>query len=241
MGTEDRPGEDRSASEGPASEGPASERVRLRRGAHNGVYEHGSVLAVLDAGMIAHVGVTTAEGPFVIPMAYGRSDDSLYLHGSVANAALRAADGADVCVTVTIVDGLIVGRSPFHNSMQYRSVVVRGRARRVRDDAEQLDALRRVSDHVVATWDGSRPPTVDELARTMVIAVPLVEVSAKVRIGGPVDEPEDLDGPHWGGSVPIIATFGDAVPSPDLRGGTTVPSPVAALAGTRVHGPTTGP
>ncbi|MDQ3739221.1 MAG: pyridoxamine 5'-phosphate oxidase family protein [Actinomycetota bacterium] len=229
-----------STDEPQVDEGPASDRVRLRRGAHNGVYEHEAVLAVLDAGLIAHVGVVTADGPIVIPMAYGRSDDEIYLHGSVANAALRAADGADVCVTVTVIDGLIVGRSPFHNSMQYRSVVVRGLARRVRDDAEHVDALRRVSNHVVATWNGARPPTADELRRTMVIAVPLVELSAKVRTGGPADEPEDLEGPHWGGSVPIVATFGDAVPSPDLPPGIAVPSPVAALAGSAVHAPTDG-
>lgn len=219
---------------------PASDRVRLRRGVHNGVYEHEAVLAVLDAGLIAHVGVATADGPIVIPMAYGRSDGELYLHGSVANAALRAADGADVCATITVVDGLIVGRSPFHNSMRYRSVVVRGRARRVSDAAEQVDALRRVSDHVVATWGEARPPTADELRRTMVIAVPLVEVSAKVRTGGPADEPEDLDGPHWGGAVPIVVTFGDAVPSPDLAPGIDVPPSVAALAGIAVHPPTDG-
>lgn len=222
-------------------DGPASDRVRLRRGANNGVYERQAVLDVLDAGLIAHVGVATDDGPIVIPMAYGRSDDSLYLHGSVANAALRAADGTDVCVTVTVIDGLIIGRSPFHNSMQYRSVVVRGRARRLQDDAERVDALRRVSNHVVATWDQARPPTADELRRTMVIAVPLLEMSAKVRTGGPVDEPEDLDGRHWGGSVPIISTFGDAVPSPDLRPGVGVPSPVSALDGTAVHGSTTRP
>jgi nitroimidazol reductase NimA-like FMN-containing flavoprotein (pyridoxamine 5'-phosphate oxidase superfamily) len=210
---------------------PASERVRLRRGANRAEYDRDAILAVLDAGMIAHVGVVTDDGPIVIPMAYGRDDEWLYVHGSVANAALRAAAGTDVCVTVTIVDGMIVGRSPFHNSMNYRGVVVRGRARRVDDPAEHMAALRIVSDHVMPTWDTGRPPTEDEIRKTMVIAVPLVEMSAKIRPGGPIDEPEDLDGPHWGGQVPIRSTWEAPVDSPDLRADVEPPAGIAALVG----------
>ena len=140
-------------------------------------------------------------------MAYGRDDEWLYLHGSVANAALRAAVGQDICVTVTILDGIVVGRCPFHNSMNYRGVVVRGTARRVDDPDEHMTALRLVSDHVVATWDTGRPPSDAEIRKTMVIAVPLVEMSAKIRAGDPVDEPEDLDGPHWAGHVPIRSVW----------------------------------
>jgi uncharacterized protein len=210
---------------------PASERVRLRRGANRAEYDRDAILAVLDAGMIAHVGVVTDDGPIVIPMAYGRDDEWLYVHGSIANAALRAAVDADICITVTILDGMVVGRCPFHNSMNYRGVVVRGRARRVDDPAEHMAALRIVSDHVMPTWDTGRPPTEDEIRKTMVIAVPLVEMSAKVRPGGPIDEPEDLDGPHWGGQVPIRSTWEAPVDSPDLRADVEPPAGIAALVG----------
>ena len=210
---------------------PATDRVRVRRGAERADYDRQAIFDVLDAGLIAHVGVATDEGPMVIPMAYGRTDDWLYLHGSVANAAMRAAAGRDVCVTVTIVDGLIVGRSPFHNSMNYRGVIVRGVARMVDDPDEHLDALRRVSDHVVATWDTGRSPTPTEIRRTMVLAVPLVEMSAKIRPGGPADEPEDLDGPHWGGQVPIRAVWEPPISSADLAAGIETPAAIAALAG----------
>jgi nitroimidazol reductase NimA-like FMN-containing flavoprotein (pyridoxamine 5'-phosphate oxidase superfamily) len=210
---------------------PASDRVRLRRGAIRAEYDHDAILAVLDAGMVAHVGVVTDDGPIVLPMAYGRDDEWLYVHGSVANAALRAAVGTDICITVTIVDGMIVGRSPFHNSMNYRGVVVRGRARRVDDLAEHMAALRLVSDHVIPTWETGRPPSDVEIRKTMVIAVPLVEMSAKVRTGGPIDQPEDLDGPHWAGQVPLRATWDAPVDSPDLPAGVPVPPGIAALTG----------
>jgi nitroimidazol reductase NimA-like FMN-containing flavoprotein (pyridoxamine 5'-phosphate oxidase superfamily) len=210
---------------------PASDRVRVRRGAIRAEYDRAEIFGVLDAGLIAHVGVVTDSGPIVLPMAYGRSDEWLYLHGSAANAALRAAAGCDVCVTVTIVDGLVVGRSPFHNSMNYRGVVVRGTARLVDTRDEHLDALRLVSDHVVATWDSGRPPTELEIRKTMVIAVPLVEMSAKIRTGDPIDEPEDLDGPHWAGHVPIRSVWEPAVSASDLPRGVDVPPAIASLDG----------
>jgi uncharacterized protein len=210
---------------------PASDRVRLRRMAYRGTYDRTAVTDVLDAGMIAHVGVVTDEGPVVMPMAYGRSDDDLYLHGSVANAALRAAIGRDVCVTVTIVDALVVGRTPFHNSMNYRSVVVRGTARLIEEPGELMAALQAVSDHVVPTWETGRPPNPTELRQTLVVAVPLIEVSAKVRSGGPIDDPADLDGPHWAGHVPIRRAWEHPLPSDDLPDGVTVPTGIAALAG----------
>jgi nitroimidazol reductase NimA-like FMN-containing flavoprotein (pyridoxamine 5'-phosphate oxidase superfamily) len=210
---------------------PASDRVRLRRGANRAEYDRAAVFAVLDAGLIAHVGVTTPDGPIVLPMAYGRTDDWLYVHGSVANAALRAAVGQDICITVTIVDGMVVGRCPFHNSMNYRGVVVRGVARRVDDPAEHLAALRLVSDHVMPTWDSGRAPNTTEIRQTMVVAVPLVEVSAKIRGGDPIDEAADLDGPHWAGHVPIRSVWEAAVDSADLPAGVAVPDGIARLAG----------
>ncbi len=210
---------------------PASDRVRVRRGAIRAEYDRAAIFEVLDAGLIAHVGVVTDSGPVVLPMAYGRNDDWLYLHGSAANAALRAAAGCDVCATITIVDGIVVGRSPFHNSMNYRGVVIRGVARRVDDPDEHLEALRLVSDHVVETWDTGRPPTELEIRKTMVIAVPLVEMSAKIRTGDPIDEPEDLDGPHWAGHVPIRSQWATPVGSGDLPDGIAVPSAIASLDG----------
>jgi uncharacterized protein len=213
---------------------PASDRVRLRRGANRAEYDRDAILAVLDAGMIAHLGVVTDEGPIVLPMAYGRTDEWLYVHGSVANAALRAAAGQDICITVTIVDGMVVGRCPFHNSMNYRGVVVRGQAREVDDPDEHLAALRLVSDHVMPTWDSARRPSAAEIRKTMVIAVPLVEMSAKIRAGDPIDEPDDVDGPHWAGHVPLRTTWEDPVDSADLPVGVSVPVGISALAGTTV-------
>ena len=189
---------------------------------------------MLDAGLIAHVGVVTDEGPIVLPMAYGRTDDWLYVHGSAANAALRAAVGRDICVTITIVDGLVVGRSAFHNSMNYRGVVIRGVARRVDDRHEHLEALRLVSDHIVATWATGREANELEIRKTMVIAVPLLEMSAKIRTGDPIDEPEDLDGPHWAGHVPIRSSWEPPVGALDLPAGVEVPPAIASLDGRRV-------
>ncbi len=211
--------------------GPASDRVRLRRGAIRAEYDRDEIFAVLDAGLVAHVGVTTPDGPIVLPMAYGRTDEWLYVHGSAANHALRAAAGTDICITVTILDGLVVGRSPFHNSMNYRGVVVRGMARRVDDAGEHIEALRLVSDHVVATWDTGRPPNEAEIRKTMVIAVALTEMSAKIRAGDPIDEPDDLDGPHWAGHVPLTTTWQTPVDSSDLSTGIAVPAAIAALRG----------
>ena len=213
---------------------PASDRVRLRRGAIRAEYDRDAILAVLDAGLIAHVGVTTDEGPIVLPMAYGRDDEWLYVHGSVANAALRAAAGHDICITVTIVDGMVVGRCPFHNSMNYRGVVVRGLARKVDDPDEHLRALKLVSDHVMPTWDSAREPNATEIRKTVVIAVPLHEMSAKIREGDPIDEPEDVAGPHWAGHVPLTTTWEAPVDSGDLPAGIPVPDGIAVLAGQRV-------
>lgn len=213
---------------------PASDRVRLRRGAIRAEYDRDAIFEVLDAGLIAHVGVATADGPIVLPMAYGRTDEWLYVHGSVANAALRAAVGHDICITVTIVDGMVVGRCPFHNSMNYRGAVVRGVARKVEDPAEHIAALRLVSDHVMPTWDSGREPNEQEIRQTMVVAVALVEMSAKIRGGDPIDEPADVDGPHWAGHVPIRSVWEAAVDSSDLPRGIPVPGGIAARVGQQV-------
>lgn len=216
---------------------PASDRVRLRRGAARGDHDPATVRSILRAGLVAHVGVDTPDGPLVLPMAYGLTETALYLHGATANGLLRGAHEREVCVTVTIVDGLVVARSPFHHSMNYRSVVVRGRARLVDDPDEHLLALRLVTDHVVETWATTRPPSPTELRRTQVVAVPLDEASAKVRSGDPVDDPADLHGPHWAGVVPVITQFGAPVPSRDLRHSAAPPTALAELAERPSSGP----
>ena len=193
-------------------------------------YGRDDVLGILDSGLIAHVGVTTADGPLVLPMAYGRDGDWLYLHGAAANHLLNTGDGHEVCVTVTHLDGLVMARTPFHNSMNYRSVVVRGRARRILDDQRRLYALKLITDHVVAHWDLVRPPSQLDLRKTMVLELPLAEASAKVRTGDPVDEPGDIAGPWWAGVVPITTRFETPVASADLVGDGQPPAPIAALA-----------
>ncbi len=224
----DRPPSDRS----PSDRAP-SDRTTLKRGANRAAYAQDDVKAVLDAGLVAHVGVNTEHGVIVLPMAYGRTDDTIYLHGSAANAMLRAGADTDICVTVTLVDGLVVARSAFHNSMNYRSVVIRGHARRVTDDAEILSSLKIITDHVADNWDSRREATDKELKATLVIALPLAEASAKIRTGGPVDDEIDEGGPEWAGVIPLTESWGEAIPIDDLVPYTPVPTPLAALRGVR--------
>ena len=207
----------------------------MKRGANRAVYDPREIRSILDAGIIAHVGVTTDDGPIVLPMAYGTRGDELLIHGSVANAMMRAGRGLDVCVTVTIVDGLVVARTPLHNSMNYRSVVVRGTAAPITDEAEKADALRIINDHIAPIWDTARPPSESDLKQTMVLTVPLTESSAKVRGGDPIDEPVDLELDHWAGVVPLITTWGHPYPAADLRDGIAAPPAVEALGDTRAH------
>ena len=215
----------------PGGAGPPSARTRVRRLPRRGLYERSEVLKVLDAGIIAHVGVSTPDGPLVLPMAYGRDDRCIYLHGALANHILNTGDGQELCVTVTHLDALVMARTPFHNSMNYRSVVVRGRARRVRQPQRKLEALQLITDHVVPNWDGSRLPSVADLRATLVLEMPLAEASAKVRTGDPVDEPEDMAGPWWAGLIPLTTRFEPPVPAADLTAGTDPPAHMAAVAG----------
>ena len=211
----------------------------MKRGANRAVYGPAEIRAILEAGHLAHVGVSTEQGPIVLPMAYGvrsaTAGDEILIHGSIANAMLRAGRDLDVCVTVTIVDGLVVARSPFHNSMNYRSVVVRGTATAIIDRDDKVAALKVINDHIAPIWDTARPPSETDLKQTLVLKLSLVEASAKVRAGDPVDDTEDMDGPHWAGIVPLTATWGVAVPASDLHGVPDVPVAVAALDGTNAH------
>jgi nitroimidazol reductase NimA-like FMN-containing flavoprotein (pyridoxamine 5'-phosphate oxidase superfamily) len=211
----------------------------LRRGANRAVYDPAEIRSILAAGHLAHVGVSTDVGPIVLPMAYGISDTEsggeLLIHGAVANALLRAGRDLDVCATVTIVDGLVVARSPFHNSMNYRSVVVRGTATAIIEPVDKLVALQIINDHIAPIWGTARRPSEVDVKKTLVLSLPLTEASAKVRCGGPIDDDEDMDGPHWAGVVPLTATWGRPESASDLDGHPPIPVAVAELAGVNAH------
>jgi nitroimidazol reductase NimA-like FMN-containing flavoprotein (pyridoxamine 5'-phosphate oxidase superfamily) len=210
----------------------ATARTRLRRHAERGKTGHADLLAVLDAGMICHLGVIHDGAPLVLPTAYGRIGDTLYLHGSSANRSLHAADGQEVCVTVTHLDGLVCARSVFSHSVNYRCAVIFGTARIVTDEAERLAGLRAVTEQLIpGRWDAVRAPTRKELAATSVLAIPLAEASVKVRTGPPADEPADLDSPVWAGVVPMAVGFGAPQPDPALRPGIGAPEHIRARAG----------
>jgi hypothetical protein len=211
---------------------PTTARTRLGRHAERGKTSRADLYAVLDAGMICHLGVLNDGVPVVLPTAYGRAGDTLYLHGSSANRSMMAAAGQEICVTVTHFDGLVCARAVFSHSVNYRSAVIFGTARLVTDDAERLAGLRAVTEHLIpGRWDAVRAPTRKELAATSVLAVPLTEASVKVRTGGPADEPDDVASPAWAGVVPVTLTFGTPAPAPDLPPGTQVPAHIRALAG----------
>jgi len=175
--------------------------------------------------------------PVVLPTAYGRIGDTLYLHGSSANRSLHAADGQQVCVTVTHVDGLVCARAVFSHSVNYRCAVVFGTARIVTDAGERLAGLRAVTEQLIpGRWDAVRAPTRKELAATSVLAIPLAEASVKIRTGLPGDEPEDLGLPVWAGVVPMAVSFGEPEPDPALRPGLTAPEHIRMRAGLATAG-----
>jgi hypothetical protein len=180
-------------------------RTTVRRLKKRAVYDKAAVHAILDEGYICHVGFVVETQPYVIPTIYARCDSTLYFHGAVASRTLRTLTaGVDVCVTVTLVDGLVLARSAFHHSINYRSVVVLGNARLVQDPEERMRALQFITDHAVpGRWDEVRGPSELELKQTSVLALALEEVSAKVRSGPPVDDDEDYSLPIWAGVVPI--------------------------------------
>src|SRR5215471_14180969 len=180
-----------------------TERTTLRRLPKRGVYDRETVYRILDEGFICHVGFVVDGRPFVIPTGYARAGDSLYIHGSAASRMLRAlAGGIDVCVTVTLVDGIVLARSAFHMSINYRSVVIFGVASVVPDPDRRREALRAFSEHIIrGRWDEVRKPTESEIDATMVLTLPLVEASAKVRTGPPIDDEEDYQMPIWAGEL----------------------------------------
>jgi len=213
-----------------SDEAPSS-RTTVRRGANRALYATEEVIAILDAGMIAHVGVQTPDGPLVLPMAYGRDETTLYLHGAAANHILGTGAGHEICATVTHVDGLVMARTPFHNSMNYRSVVVRGLATKIETKDSKLRALKIITDHIVENWDVGREVSDIDEKKTLVLEMPLSEASAKVRAGDPIDEPEDMAGPWWAGVIPVTTTIGEPYPAADLTGTNPVPAAYSALDG----------
>jgi nitroimidazol reductase NimA-like FMN-containing flavoprotein (pyridoxamine 5'-phosphate oxidase superfamily) len=196
-----------------------SERTAVRRLAKRGSYDQDVIYGILDEGLVCHVGFVAAGQPYVLPMAYVRVEDRLCLHGSVASRQLKTlASGALACVTVTLLDGLVLARSAFHHSMNYRSVVILGRGSAVEEPAEKLDVLRRLSEHIIpGRWDEVRGPTASELKQTLVVAIPIHEASAKVRTGPPADDEEDYALPVWAGVVPLKLQAGEPVADDRMR------------------------
>ena len=199
------------------SEFEVTSRNRVRRLPARGAYDRATVYSILDEAIVCHAGFIVDGRPFVIPMTYGRRGDTLYLHGSVASRILRSlAGGIEVCVTVTLLDGLVLARSVFHHSLNYRSVVIFGTASEVVSGEEKLDALEALTEHIApGRWATTRGPSDAEMKATTVLAIPLSEASAKIRKGPPVDDEEDYDLPVWAGVVPLELT--SAAPVPDAR------------------------
>jgi nitroimidazol reductase NimA-like FMN-containing flavoprotein (pyridoxamine 5'-phosphate oxidase superfamily) len=202
-----------------------TERTKLKRLPKRGYFDRETVYGILDEGFICHVGFAPEGRPVVIPTGYARVDDKLYIHGSQASRMLRTlSEGVDVCVTVTLIDGLVLARSAFHHSMNYRSVVIFGRATLVEEREEKLAALLALSEHIVrGRWAEVREPTEQEMRQTTVLSLPLVEVSAKVRTGPPLDDEEDYALPVWAGVLPLRLETGEPVKDPRLPEGVAVP------------------
>ncbi|MGB2606245.1 MAG: pyridoxamine 5'-phosphate oxidase family protein [Candidatus Sulfotelmatobacter sp.] len=192
-------------------------RTRLVREAERAVYDREAAYRILDEGFLCHVGFVVDGQPFVIPTSYGRKGDTLLIHGSAASRMLRQLkESVPVCITVTLLDGLVLARSIFNHSMNYRSVVVLGKATLVDDPAEKLEALRLLSEHIIpGRWADSRQPNERELKATAVLRVPIDEFSAKVRSGPAIDDEEDYSFPTWAGVVPLEMIAG--APVGDLR------------------------
>jgi nitroimidazol reductase NimA-like FMN-containing flavoprotein (pyridoxamine 5'-phosphate oxidase superfamily) len=200
-------------------------RTTVRRLPEKAVTDVAVLHAILDAGHVAHVAVVDPIGqPFALPCAYARDGEWLLLHGSTASRLFRAlAAGAPTCVTVTLLDALVLARSAFESSMNYRSAMVLGKCKAL-DGEEKLAALQRLSDHLLpGRWSDIRPPSKKELAATLVLSLPLTECSVKLSAGPPEDAPEDLDRPVWAGVVPVVQRFGEPLTAPDMRFDVEIP------------------
>ena len=211
----------------------STDRTRVRRFPDKSVSDTAVLHAVLDAGLVAHVAVVEDGTPFVVPVAYARRGDEVLFHGSTGSRLFRLlAAGQPTCLTVTLLDGLVLARSAFESSMNYRSAMVLGVARRLEGE-DELDALRTISEHLLpGRWEEARQPTRKESAATLTLALDLAESSVKVSTGGPEDDPADLDDPDlmhlWAGHVPVVEVFGEPVPDALCPPGTPVPDYVRA-------------
>jgi len=214
-----------------SNEAPSA-RTRLKRAPERGAYDRQTIDAILDEGLICHVAFATDSRPAMIPTIYARVGDHVYLHGAVANRTLRAlADGLEACFCVSHVDGIVIARSAFHHSINYRSVILYGIAELVSDEAERMLALRALVEHVVPErWPDVRAPNEQEMKRTAVLRMTLDEVSAKVRTGPPIDDEDDYALDTWAGVIPVRTAFGAPIQDPRLTSGIDPPPYVAAYA-----------
>jgi nitroimidazol reductase NimA-like FMN-containing flavoprotein (pyridoxamine 5'-phosphate oxidase superfamily) len=208
--------------------GSVTERTRVRRSPKRGAYDRKTIEGIIDQALIGHVAFVADGFPFVIPMAVARNNDDLLLHGSTASRLMRhLAGGADVCVSIVHLDGVVVARSIFDNSMNYRSAVIFGRAELIKPPVEKLEALRMLVEHLLpGRWDEARRPSDKELRATMILRIPLDEASAKVRSGPPQDDEGDLHLPVWAGEIPLRTTPLAPVPDPLLDPELPVPQSV---------------
>jgi len=215
---------------------PPSDRTRVRRLPARGAYDRPVIDAILDEGLVCHLGFAIDGQPFVIPTIHGRVGDVVYVHGSAASRMLRhLRGGVPACLTVTLVDGLVLARSAFHHSMNYRSVVLLGAATMVEDSDERMAALKAIVDHVVPErWPDIRWPNATELKATMVLRLPISEASAKIRTGGPIDDEEDYALPVWAGQLPFRLTAAPVIADARLPAGIAPPACVTDYWRTRV-------
>ena len=194
-------------------------RTRVKRSPHRAVYDRDEIHAILDEGIVAHLGFVDGDQPYVIPILYARVDNLIYLHGAAAGRAIRRlAGGLPVCLTVTLIDGVVLARAALHHSMNYRSVVVLGTCRPIEELEQREVALRALSEHLIpGRWDEVRPPGEKELKGTSVLAMDLVECSAKRRGGPPEDDEDDYDMPVWAGVIPLQTVAGPPITDPLMR------------------------
>jgi uncharacterized protein len=223
---------------------PASERTTLRRYAHRAAYDRATIDAILDEGVVCHVGLQTDKGfPVVIPLAYGRVGDVIYLHGSAASRMFRGARPAEVeiCMTVTFVDGLVVARSTYNTDINYRSVMIIGSATEVKDLDEKRIGLESLVEHIIPGRSAdARPPTEKELKSTMLLRLPITESSAKVRTGWPADDDEDYDLSVWAGVIPFTTVIQAPLDDPALRFELDPPDYVSSYSRNSIEVPITG-
>lgn len=212
-------------SENRTSDSPSSARTTVRRHRERGNYDRSVLYAILDEGFLCHIGFTEGDTTYVLPTGYVRVGDSLYVHGASANHMLTVLSSAtQACVTVTLLDGLVLARASFHHSMNYRSAVVFSTGNRVEDPEEKLRAMNALVEHIVpGRTSDARPPTAEELRATLVVRLPIEEFSAKIRVGPPIDDEEDYGLPIWAGVIPLQMTSGRPVADPRLIAGLEVP------------------